>query len=97
MRCPKSIHLSLVSTFTLAFPPRRPRAAGRAPPTLTLALASEDSLSLSLSLQGYLAYKKRTPPGPCRRPMPRVLVESWGDGRFFLGEVPLHLCVRLRE
>jgi len=49
MRCPKSIHLSLVSTFTLAFPPRRPRAAGRAPPTLTLALASEDSLSLSLS------------------------------------------------
>ena len=33
--------------------------------------------------------KKRTPLGPYGRPMPRVLVGSWGGGRFLMGEVPL--------
>ena len=34
--------------------------------------------------------RKRTPLGPYRRPMPRVLGGSWGDGRFLMGEVPLY-------
>ena len=34
--------------------------------------------------------RKRTPPGPYRRPMPRVLKGSWGGGRFLMGEVPLY-------
>ena len=43
-------------------------------------------------LQGYLTYKK-TPLGPYRRPMPRVVGGSQGDVRFLMGEVPLHrLC-----
>ena len=33
--------------------------------------------------------KKRTPLGPYRRPMPRVLEGSRGDGRFLMGEEPL--------
>ena len=36
---------------------------------------------------------KRTPPGPYRRPMPRVLRGSWGGGRFLMGEVPLYYSV----
>ena len=42
------------------------------------------------NLQGNLAYKKPPPPGPYRRPMPRVLGGSWGGGRFLMGEVPLY-------
>jgi hypothetical protein len=34
--------------------------------------------------------RKRTPPGPYRRPVPKVLRESKGGGHFTLGEVPLH-------
>ena len=30
---------------------------------------------------------KRTPLGPYRRPMPRVLGGSWGGGRFLMSEV----------
>ena len=33
--------------------------------------------------------RKRTPPGPCRTPVPRVLGRSLGGGRFLVGEVPL--------
>ena len=33
--------------------------------------------------------RKRTPLGPYRRPMPRVLGESQGSGRALMGEVPL--------
>ena len=33
--------------------------------------------------------RKRTPLGPYRRPMPRVLGGSSGVGRFRMGEVPL--------
>ena len=40
-------------------------------------------------LQEYLTYKKRTPVGPYRRPMPRVLGGSWGGGRL-MGKVPLY-------
>ena len=35
---------------------------------------------------------KRVPPGPCRRPMPRVLGGSWGRGGVLMGEVPLYAC-----
>jgi len=37
--------------------------------------------------------RKRTPLGPYRRPVPRVLGESYGGGRFLMGEVPLHTTV----
>ena len=33
--------------------------------------------------------RKRTPLGPYRRPMPRVLGGSYGGGRFLMSEVPL--------
>ena len=33
--------------------------------------------------------RKRTPLGPYRRPVPRVLGGSKGGGRFRMGEVPL--------
>ena len=36
--------------------------------------------------------RKRTTLGPYRRPMPWVLGGSWGDGRCFMGEVPLDTC-----
>ena len=35
--------------------------------------------------------KKTHPLGPYRRPMPRVLGGSWGDGRFHMGEAPLYM------
>ena len=34
--------------------------------------------------------RKRTPLGPYRRPMTRVLGGSQGVGRFLMGEVPLY-------
>ena len=34
--------------------------------------------------------KKRTPLRPYRRPVPRVLGESQGGGRFLMSEVPLY-------
>ena len=34
--------------------------------------------------------RKRTLLGPYRMPRPRVLGESWGGGRFLVGEVPLY-------
>jgi len=33
--------------------------------------------------------RKRTPPGPHRRPMPRVLWGFWGAGHFRVSEVTL--------
>ena len=41
--------------------------------------------------RGTSLIRKRTPLGPYRRPMPRVLGWSQGGGRFFMGEVPLQL------
>ena len=35
--------------------------------------------------------RKRTPQGPYRRSMPRVLGGSWGGGRFLVSKVPLYL------
>ena len=34
--------------------------------------------------------RKHTPLAAYRRPMPRVLGGSWGDGCFFMGEVALY-------
>ena len=42
------------------------------------------------SRQGYLVHDKRTPLGPCRRPVPRVLRGSRGGGLFLMSEVPLY-------
>ena len=39
--------------------------------------------------------RKRTPVGPYRRPMSRVLVGSKGGGRFLMGEVTLYEVGRL--
>ena len=39
--------------------------------------------------RGASLIRQRTPLGPYRRPMPRVLGGSEGGGRFFMGEVPL--------
>ena len=35
--------------------------------------------------------KKRTPLGPYRRPLPRVLGGSYGGGRFLMSEVLLYV------
>ena len=43
-----------------------------------------------LDYRGTSLTTKRTPLGPYRRPMPRVLEMSWGGGRFLVGEVPLY-------
>jgi hypothetical protein len=39
--------------------------------------------------RGTSPIRKRTPLGPYRRPMPRVVGGSWGGGRCLMGEVPL--------
>ena len=39
--------------------------------------------------RGTSLIRKRTPLGPCRRPMPRVVGGSQGGGRFLMSEVPL--------
>jgi len=39
--------------------------------------------------RGYPLPRNRTPLGPYRRHMPRVLGGSWGGRCFLLGEVPL--------
>ena len=39
--------------------------------------------------RGTSLIRKRTPLGPYRRPMPKVLGGSQGGGRFLMGEVPL--------
>jgi len=44
---------------------------------------------MSTVVKGYLAHEKTPPLRPYRRPMPRVLGESWGGGRFPMGEVLL--------
>ena len=43
-----------------------------------------------LGYRGTSLIRKRTLLGPYRRPMPRVLGESWWGGRFLMGEVPLY-------
>jgi len=40
--------------------------------------------------RGTSLIRKRTPLGPYRRPVPRVLGVSHGGGRFLMGEVPLY-------
>ena len=43
-----------------------------------------------MAYRGASLIRKRTPLGPYRRPMPRVLGESLGAGRFLMGEVTLY-------
>ena len=40
--------------------------------------------------RGTSLVRKRTPLGPYRRPIPKVLGGSEGDGRFLMGEVTLY-------
>ena len=42
--------------------------------------------------RGTWLIRKRTPLGPYRSPMTRVLGGSQGGGRFLMGEVPLYAC-----
>ena len=41
--------------------------------------------------------RKRTPLGPYCRPMPRVVGESYGDGRCFMDEESLYMITRLAK
>ena len=45
--------------------------------------------------RGTSLIRKLTPPGSYRRPMPRVLSWSQGDGRFLMGQVPLYLGLQV--
>jgi len=45
---------------------------------------------LTILNRGASLTRKRTPLGPYRRPMPRVLGGSSGGSRFLMGEVPLY-------
>ena len=45
--------------------------------------------SLKVHYRGTQLTRKRTPLGPYRRPMPRVIGGFYGSGRFLLGEVLL--------
>jgi len=47
--------------------------------------------------RGASLIRKRTPLGPFRRPMPRVLGGSWRGGRFLMSEVPLYTNYSNRE
>ena len=40
--------------------------------------------------RGTSLIRNRHPAGPYRRPMPRALGVSWGDGRFLTSELPLY-------
>ena len=40
--------------------------------------------------RGASLIRKRTPLGPYRRPMPRVLRGSYGNERFLMGEIPVY-------
>ena len=40
--------------------------------------------------RGTSLIRKRTPLGPCSRPMPRVFGGSYGGGRFLTCKVPLY-------
>ena len=44
--------------------------------------------------RGTSLIRKRTPLGPYRRLMPRVLGGSWGGGRFLMSEVPMYTLSR---
>jgi len=46
---------------------------------------------VGLRYRGTTLNRKRTPLGPYRRPMPRVLGGSYGGGCFLMGEVPLYV------
>ena len=43
------------------------------------------------AVQGYLAHKNCTPPGPYSRTMPRVLCWPLGGGMFLMSEVHLYI------
>jgi len=53
-------------------------------------LGTDRPASGQIKYRGTSLIRKRTPLGPYRRPMPRVLGGSWGGGRFLMGEVPLY-------
>ena len=44
------------------------------------------------AIQGYSLKRRRNLLGPYRRLLPMVLVWSWGNGRFLMGEVPTYGC-----
>ena len=48
------------------------------------------SLSTVNRYRGSALTRKRTPLGPYRRPMPRVLRGSWEGGRFLMRGTPVH-------
>ena len=52
--------------------------------------------SSDVRYRGTSPTRKRTPLGPYRRSMPRVLGGSQGGGRFPVGEVPLYAHAVLR-
>ena len=54
---------------------------------------AEDRIEIEvvvLPYRGTSLARKRTPPGPNCRPMPRVLRGSWVGGLVLMGEVPLY-------
>ena len=60
-------------------------------PTKRTILSRENGgLNHTVGYRGTLVTGKRTPLGPYRRPMSRVLGGSRGGGRFLMGEVPLY-------
>jgi len=71
---------------------KSPENSGVAPSSLGRGLSPPppaERIDMGTSLE-----RKRTPLGPYRRPMPRVLGGSWGGGRVLLGEVPLYGVVK---
>jgi hypothetical protein len=46
--------------------------------------------ALRQSYRGPSPIRKDAHLGPCSWPMPRLLEESYGGGRFVMGEVPLY-------
>ena len=50
-----------------------------------------DALVQQMAYRGTSLIRKRTPLGPYRRPMPRILGRSRGGGHFLMGEVSLYV------
>ena len=71
-----------------------PWLAGRSPSNLArcslFAWKRQARTMVAVHYRGSPLTRKRTSLGPYRRPMPRVLRESSGGGRFLMGEIPLH-------
>ena len=50
-----------------------------------------DRGGLRMAYRGASLIRDRTPLGPYRRPVPRVLGGSYWGGRFLMSEVPLYI------